>query len=124
MLELRLIHRRDGEEDVPIYVAIGEVYSPPEILSSEQAAQSGAWAACRVKVYEEEEGGSEILGANPLEALDHALLHVKSYLRLHMQDGTLHDIAGNVFDPDAVSGVLQARIDVERALRKTGRREK
>ena len=61
--------------------------------------------------------GSEIPGANPLEALEHALLHVKTFHRNHLKTGRLYDEKGNPFDPDKISPVYRARLEVEGALK-------
>ena len=122
MLELHLIHREAGKEDVPIDIAIGPVYSPPDILTETGTGDMDGWCAVRVRIAAENEQGSELPGANPLEALEHALLHVKSCLRMHLSSGGLFDREGKPFDPDAKSPVFQARLDVEERSTKKKRR--
>src|SRR5258706_10974813 len=107
LLELRLIYRERGKEDLPIHVSVSGVYSPPDILRGSDAGDSSTWSAIRVKVTEEGDG-SELPGANPLEALEHALVHIKSFLRQHLGAGRLFDLNGNPFDPDAISSVFAA----------------
>jgi hypothetical protein len=124
MLELHLIHREPGKEDVPIDIAIGQVYSPPDILTDAKADDTGGWCAVRVRVSSENAQGSELPGANALEALEHALLHVKSFLRMHLSSGGLYDRDGNPFDPDAKSSVFQARLDHEDAAQRATKKKR
>ena len=117
MLELRLIYRERGQEDVPLYAAVGDVYSPPDILDGSDPEEAKKWSAVRVKITEVNEEGSELPGANALECLEHALLHIKSFLRHHLSTGRLYDLQGDPFDPDARSPVFESRVDVERAMK-------
>ena len=122
MLELRLIHREGGKEDSPVYVAIGEVYSPPDVLQKESGGALLKWAAVRVKVTEQEVEGSELPGATKLEALEHALFHVKWFLRNYMSVGKLYDLDDRPFDPDEISSIFSSRIELDQALTKRRRK--
>ena len=117
MLELRLIYREPGKEDLPVYVAIGEVYSPPDVLKEGPAKDYAGWAAVRVKVAEQDLNGSELPGATKLEALEHALYHVKWVLRNYKAPGKLYDAEGRPFDPDYVSPMFKSRMQMDRRLR-------
>jgi hypothetical protein len=115
MLELRLIYRERDKQDLPVYAAIGEVYSPPDVMKNQTNDVHAKWAAVRVKVAEEEIEGSELPGATKLEALEHALYHIKWFLRHYSSPGQLYDLDGRAFDPDETSSIFKSRIEMDRA---------